>query len=330
MVKIYHDSDADIKWIKGRKVAIIGYGSQGRAHALNLRDSGVEVIVGVREGGKSWDLAKADGFSPSRIPEAAKKADVIAMLIPDTEHAEVYESSIAGALERGKALMFAHGYSIRYGLIKPPQHVDVFMVAPKSPGPRLREVFKEGFGVPSLIAVHQDYTGHAKDLALSYAKGLGSTRVGVLETTFADETEEDLFGEQAVLVGGITYLIKDGFDVLREAGYPPELAYFEVLHEMKLIVDLIYSSGLTGMLKAVSDTAKYGGLTRGKYVIDEKVKERMRDLLKDIKSGKFAEEWTGNPEESRKRLNSMMSEISNSEIEQIGKVIRKMAGLEKQ
>lgn len=329
MVKIYYDQDADIGWIKGRTVAVIGYGSQGRAHALNLRDSGVKVLVGVREGGRSWGLARSDGFDPLPIPEAAKRADVISMLIPDTEHAEVYKKSIEGGLEKGKALMFAHGYSIRYGLVKPPDFVDVFMVAPKAPGPRLREVFQQGFGVPSLIAVHQDYSGHAKDLALSYAKAIGSTRVGVIETTFADETEEDLFGEQAVLVGGLIYLIKSGFEVLREAGYPPELAYFEVLHEMKLIVDLVYSSGLTGMLKAVSDTAKYGGLTRGKYVIDESVKERMRDLLRDIRSGKFAEEWTGNPAESRKRLEGLMTEIAGSEIEQVGRFIRRMAGLEK-
>ena len=329
MVKIYYDSDADLGYLKGKTVAVIGYGSQGRAHALNLRDSGINVVVGVRENGKSWDLAKSDGFKPKPIDSAAEEGDLISILIPDTEHGVVYEKQIKGKLKDGKALLFAHGYSIRYGLVKPPSYVDVVMVAPKSPGPKMREAYLQGFGVPSLLAVHQDYTGKARQIALAYAKGLGSTKVGVIETTFADETEEDLFGEQAVLVGGLMYLIKNGFDVLVENGYPPELAYFEVLHEMKLIVDLVYSSGITGMLRAVSDTAKYGGITRGKLVIDEEVKEKMKKLLEDIKNGSFAQEWTGNPEASRKRLNELMSEVEKWEIEEVGKRIRKMAGLEK-
>jgi ketol-acid reductoisomerase len=329
MVKIYYDSDADLNNIKDKTVAIIGYGSQGRAHALNLRDSGINVIVGVRENGKSWEVAKADGFNPKSIEEASRVGDLIALLIPDTEHGVVYDKYIKNGLKEGKTLLFAHGYSIRFGLIKPPSYVDVVMVAPKSPGPKLREAYLQNFGVPSLIAVHQDYSGKAKDTALAYAKGLGSTKVGVLETTFADETEEDLFGEQAVLVGGLMYLIKTGFDVLVENNYPPELAYFEVLHEMKLIVDLIYSSGLTGMLKAVSDTAKYGGITRGSIIIDEGVKKRMEKLLAEIKNGSFAQEWTGNPEQSKQKLEKMMKEIENLEIEKVGKKIRKLAGLEK-
>ncbi|MGC8557761.1 MAG: ketol-acid reductoisomerase [Nitrososphaeria archaeon] len=328
MVKIYYDSDTDESLIKSKSIAILGYGSQGRAHALNLRDSGVNVIVGVREGGKSWEAAKNDGFKPVSISEAAKRADVIAVLIPDTEHGKVYKESIEPNLNEGKALMFAHGYSIRFGLIKPPKNVDVFMVAPKSPGPKLREAYQQGFGVPSLIAVGQDYSKSAKQLALSYAKAIGSTKVGVLETTFSEETEEDLFGEQAVLVGGLMYLINTGFETLVEDGYTPELAYFEVLHEMKLIVDLVYSSGLTGMLRAVSDTAKYGGITKGPYIINEDTKKRMKELLKAIKDGSFAAEWTGNPEESKKRLEKMMEDISNLQIEIVGKKIRKMAGLE--
>ncbi len=329
MVKIYYDSDAKIENLKNKTVAIIGYGSQGRAHALNLRDSGINVIVGVRENGKSWENAKADGFNPKSIEEASIAGDLIAVLIPDTEHGVVYDKYIKNSLKEGKGLLFAHGYSIRFGLIKPPSYVDVIMVAPKSPGPKLREAYLQNFGVPSLVAVHQDYTKKAKDIALAYAKGIGSTRVGVLETTFSDETEEDLFGEQAVLVGGLMYLIKNGFDVLVENGYPPELAYFEVLHEMKLIVDLVYSSGFTGMLKAVSDTAKYGGITRGNLVIDESVKEKMKKLLEDIRDGSFAKEWTGNPEESKKKLARMMKDIENLEIEKVGKKIRKLAGLEK-
>jgi len=329
VVKIYYDSDADLSLIKSKSVAIIGYGSQGRAHALNLRDSGVKVTVGLREGGKSWEAAQKDGFKPVSIEEAAENSDVICMLIPDTEHGNVYRQRIESSLRAGKALMFAHGYSIRFGLIKPPKDIDVFMVAPKSPGPKLREAYLQGFGVPSLIAVEQDYSGKARELALSYSKAIGSTRVGVLETTFAEETEEDLFGEQAVLVGGLMYLINTGFETLVENGYTPELAYFEVLHEMKLIVDLVYSSGLTGMLKAVSDTAKYGGITRGKRIINDQTKERMRELLKEIKDGSFAQEWTGNPAESRKRLEKMMQDISRLPIEEVGKRIRKMAGLEK-
>ncbi|MEM0145545.1 MAG: ketol-acid reductoisomerase [Conexivisphaerales archaeon] len=329
MVKIYYDSDTNASLVKAKSVAIIGYGSQGRAHALNLKDSGVKVTVGVREGGKSWEAAKRDGFKPASIAEAAKAADVICMLIPDTEHGTVYRESIEANLNTGKALMFAHGYSIRFGLIHPPKDVDVFMVAPKSPGPKLREAYQQGFGVPSLIAVGQDYSGNARQLALSYAKAIGSTKVGVLETTFSEETEEDLFGEQAVLVGGLMYLINTGFETLVENGYTPELAYFEVLHEMKLIVDLVYSSGLTGMLRAVSDTAKYGGITKGPYIVNNQTKERMQDLLKAIKDGSFAKEWTGNPNESRKRLEKMMLDIENLQIEAVGKKIRKMAGLEK-
>ena len=329
MAKIYYDSDADIEVIRKKTVAVIGYGSQGRAHALNLRDSGVKVILGLREGGKSWKQAEQDGFKPRTIDEAATLGDVICMLIPDTEQKKTYETSIKAHLSPGRSLMFAHGYNIRYGLITPPDFINVFMVAPKSPGPKLREVYKQGFGVPSLVAVEQDYDKSALKLSLSYAKAIGSTKVGVLQTSFKEETEEDLFGEQAVLVGGLIYLIKDGFDVLVEAGYDPELAYFEVLHEMKLIVDLVYSSGLEGMLKAVSDTAKYGGLTRGKMVVDDQAKARMKTLLRDIQDGSFAKEWTGDVATSKKRLEEMMEQIKREKIEEVGLKIRRMAGLQK-
>jgi len=329
MAKIYYDSDADIETIRKKTVAIIGYGSQGRAHALNLRDSGVKVVLGLREGGRSWKQAEQDGFKPRNIDEAATLGDVICMLTPDTEQKQVYEGSIKAHLSPGKSLMFAHGYNIRYGLITPPDFINVFMVAPKSPGPKLREVFKQGFGVPSLVAVEQDYDKSALKLSLSYAKAIGSTKVGVLQTSFKEETEEDLFGEQAVLVGGLFYLIKDGFDVLVEAGYDPELAYFEVLHEMKLIVDLVYSSGLEGMLRAVSDTAKYGGLTRGKVVVDDQAKAKMRTLLKGIQDGSFAKEWTGDVAASKKRLEEMMEQVKREKIEEVGLKIRRMAGLQK-
>lgn len=329
MAKIYYDRDANLDALSDKTVAIIGYGSQGRAHALNLRDSGINVIVGLRRGGNSWKVAEEDGFSPLEIEEAAEKGDVVMILIPDTAHKQVYEEKIGPYMKEGKALAFAHGYSIRFGLIKPPKEVDVFMVAPKGPGRKVREMYQHGFGVPALVAVEQDYSGKALDMALAYARGIGSTRAGVLQTTFAEETETDLLGEQAVLVGGVMSLIEKGFEVLTEAGYQPELAYFEVCNELKLIVDLIYAGGLKGMLNGVSDTAKYGGLTRGHIIVDEHVKENMKKALEEIKSGKFAEEWTGDIEKSRKRLREMMEKVGEKEIEKVGKFIRKMAGIEK-
>ena len=328
MAKIYYDRDVDLSPLADKTIAVIGYGNQGRAQALNLRDSGIKVVIGLAMKDWSWDLAEEDGFDPIGISEACEKGDIIMMLIPDIVHKEVYESCVAGKLKPGKALGFAHGYSIRFGLIKPPSYVDVFMVAPKGPGTKVRETYKSGFGVPALVAVEQNYTGKAKEIALAYAKAIGATKAGVIETTFAEETETDLFGEQAVLVGGIMSLIEKGYEVLVEAGYQPELAYFEVCNELKLIMDLIYSGGFTKMLKSVSDTAKYGGLTKGYEIVDEHVKENMRKALEYIRSGKFAEEWTGNIEESMRRLKELMKKVEEKDIEKVGRFVRKMAGIE--
>lgn len=329
MAKIYYDSDADLRVLEGKKIAVIGYGSQGRAQALNMRDSGLDVILGLRPDGTSWSKAKEDGFQPYTIAEAAEKGDIIHMLIPDLEQPHVYKSQIAKHMKKGKVIGFSHGFNIHFKQIVPPPYVDVIMVAPKGPGKNLRDVYLSGFGIPALIAVAQNYSGKGKEIALAMSKAMGCTRAGVLETTFKEETETDLFGEQAVLVGGLIALIKNGFEVLVEEGYQPELAYFEVCNEMKLIMDLVYSSGFTGMLKIVSDTAKYGGLTVGPKVIDEHVRENMKKILKEIQNGSFAEDWTGKPEESRKRLNSLMKEIYDHKIEEVGRLIRKMAGIEK-
>ncbi|MCS7125197.1 MAG: ketol-acid reductoisomerase [Candidatus Bathyarchaeota archaeon] len=329
MVKVYFDTDVSLDPIKDKTIAVIGYGSQGEAQAKNLKDSGLNVIVGLRPDGKSWDKARKDGFEVHSIPEAAKKGDVILFLIPDMSQPEVYRESIAPNLTKGKTLDFAHGFNIHFKQIIPPKDVDVVMVAPKSPGPRLRETFVGGFGVPALVAVHQDFSGKAKGTALAIAKGLGCTRAGVLETTFKDETESDLIGEQTVLVGGLIELIKNGFEVLVENGYPPELAYFEACNEAKLIMDLIYQKGITGMLQAVSDTAKYGGLTVGPKVIDSYVKEKMRRVVENVKSGAFAKEWIEEHRKGEKKLKKLMEEIGNHELEKVGRVIRKMAGLEK-
>ncbi|MEM4643545.1 MAG: ketol-acid reductoisomerase [Candidatus Bathyarchaeia archaeon] len=329
MAKIYYDCDADLKVLEGKRVAIIGYGSQGRAQALNLRDSGVDVILGLRENGVSWKRAEEDGFKPYSIKKAAEEGDIVHMLIPDLEQPQVYSMQIAPVLKEGKTLAFSHGFNIHYKLIVPPPYVDVIMVAPKSPGKSMREAYMKGFGVPALIAVEQDYSGRGKETALAICKGLGCTKAGVLETSFKEETETDLFGEQAVLVGGLMSLINTGFQVLVEAGYQPELAYFEVCNEMKLIMDLVYQSGFIGMLNGISDTAKYGGITVGPKVIDEHVKENMKNVLKAIQDGDFAKEWVGEPEESRRRLNFLMEKVSKYDIERVGKLIRKMAGIEK-
>ena len=329
MVKVYYDADVTLKPLEGKVIAVIGYGSQGKAQAQNMRDSGVKVIIGLRPGGKSWDLAVKDGFEVYPISVAAQKADIVHMLIPDLEQPTVYNSQIAPYMINKKSLCFSHGFNIHFKQIVPPPHVDVIMVAPKSPGPRLRETYLEGFGVPALVAVHQNASGKALDTALAIAKSLGCTRAGVLETTFKEETETDLVGEQAVLVGGLIELIKKGFEVLVEAGYQPELAYFEVCNEAKLIMDLIYQKGFVGMLKAVSDTAKYGGLTVGPKVIDEHVKNNMKKVVKDVQSGEFAKEWVARSANAREVLDSLMKNIEEHQIEKVGRFIRKMAGIER-
>jgi ketol-acid reductoisomerase len=328
-VKIYFDKDADLKYLEGKTIAVIGYGIQGRAQALNLRDSKVNVIVGLRPGGNSWKLAEKDGFKPFTIQEAAEKGDIIHILIPDMVQPSIYNEYIAKHLKKGKVLGFSHGFNIHYKQIIPPPDVDVIMVAPKSPGARLREMYLQGFGVPALLAVAQDVSGKAKHIGLAIAKALGCTKAGVIETTFKDETESDLIGEQTVLVGGLMELIKKGFEVLVEAGYPPELSYFEACNEAKLIMDLIYEKGLTGMLRGVSETARFGGLSIGPKVIDEHVKENMRKVVKDVQSGKFAEEWIKTSKEKPQLLEEKISLIENHELERVGKKIRKMSGIEK-
>jgi ketol-acid reductoisomerase len=329
MVKVYFDKDATLEPLKDKTIAVIGYGSQGHAQAQNMKGSGLNVIVGLRPGGKSWNQAKKDGFKVYPVSEAAAKADLIFILIPDMAQPEVYKKSIEPHLKEGKALDFAHGFNIRFKEIVPPKNVDVIMVAPKSPGIRLRETYQSGFGVPALIAVQQDFTGKAKAKALAVAKALGCTKAGVIETTFKDETESDLIGEQTVLVGGLIELIKNGFEVLVENGYPPELAYFEACNEAKLIMDLIYQKGIIGMLRAVSDTAKYGGLTVGPKVIDKHVKENMRKAVKGVQDGSFAKEWVEEHKSGEKKLKAIMDKIEQHPLEKVGQLIRKTSGIEK-
>lgn len=327
MVKVYHDQDIDMKVLEGRKVAVIGYGSQGRAQALNMRDSGVDVVVGLRPG-KSWQRAEGDGLEVRTVLEAAQTADIILMLVPDMVQPALYKEEIAMAMTRGKTLQFAHGFNIHFNQIKPPDGVDVVMVAPKAPGPEMRRQYEDGFGVPSLVAVQQDASGHAKETALAIAKALGSGRAGVIETTFKDETESDLFGEQSVLCGGVDQLIRRGFKVLTEAGYPPELAYFEVLNELKLIVDLIYKSGIGGMYRAVSDTAKYGGMAIGPEIVDDHVEENMRRALKAVQDGSFAQKWIDEANSGMKEFRRLVAECETLKIEEVGKKVRQMSGLE--
>jgi ketol-acid reductoisomerase len=328
MVRVYLDKDVDLNDVKDQTISVIGYGSQGRAQALNMRDSGLNVIVGLRPGGNSWKSALADGFEPRPIAEASDRAEIVHLLIPDIEQPAVYRKDISPNLRRGKTLGFSHGYNIHFKQIHPPDNVDVIMIAPKGPGFRVRELYQQGFGVPSLVAVYQDSSQHARRHALAMCKAIGATRAGAIETTFKDEAESDLFGEQAVLVGGLIELIKNGFEVLVEAGYPPELAYFEACNEMKLIMDLVYKSGFSGMLRGVSDTAKYGGLAEGPRIIDTHVRQNMKALLEDVRNGKFAEKWTSNPARSTAELHHLMDEIDKHEIEKVGKSIRKMCGLE--
>jgi ketol-acid reductoisomerase len=321
---IYYDRDASLQPLLGKTIAVIGYGSQGHAHAQNLRDSGLSVIVGLHEGSKSRDRARADGFQVMTVAEAAQAADVIMVVIPDQTQKAVYDESIAPYLSAGKTLMFAHGFNIHFGQIVPPADVDVSMIAPKSPGHRLRELYQEGVGVPALLAIHQDASGKAKEVALAYAKGLGSTRAGVLETTFKEETETDLFGEQAVLCGGVSHLVEAAFNTLVEAGYQPEIAYFECLHELKLIVDLFYVGGLSYMRYSVSDTAEYGDYTAGPKIIDDHVKQTMKELLRAIQDGSWARGWIEENQTGRKNFMRLREEHANTLIEQVGKQLREM------
>ena len=324
MARIYYDKDADLGALKGKTVAIVGYGIQGRGQALNLRDSGVKVVVAQRSGGPNYTIAKQDGFNPVSAAEATAKADVIIILTQDTLQQQIYRESIAPHLTAGKALGFSHGFAILYGLITPPHEVDVVMVAPKGPGSLLRSQFLEGKGVPALVAVQQNATGRAKPLALAWAKGIGSTRAGVLETTFKEETETDNFGEQAVLCGGASALIKAGFETLVEAGYQPELAYFECLHELKLITDMIWAGGIQGMRKRVSDTAKWGDIHCGPRVIDAHVKGNMKQLLREIQSGQFAKEWIAEHEAGRPNFTRLMRQDDQHLVEQTGAKLRAM------
>lgn len=326
MAKMYYDKDADLGVLKGTKVAIIGYGSQGHAQAQNLRDSGVDVIVAELTGTPNYKIAVDHGFKPVSASEAAKKADMIQILAQDNLQAQLYKTEIKDNLKKGKTLVFSHGFNIHYGQILPPDDVDVIMVAPKGPGHLVRREFERGAGVPSLIAVFQDYSKKAKKKALAYAKGIGATRAGVLETTFAEETETDLFGEQAVLCGGASELVRAGFDTLVEAGYQPEIAYFECLHELKLIVDLLYEGGISYMRYSIIDTAEYGDMTRGRRVVSEETREEMRAILQEIQSGEFAREWILENMAGRPVYNAIKRIDNEHLIEKVGKQLRSMMG----
>lgn len=321
---IYYDNDASLAPLSGKTIAVIGYGSQGHAHAQNLRDSGLNVVVGLHEGSKSAEKAKADGLRVESVANAVKEADVVMVVIPDQTQHEVYEASIKDNLEPGNMLMFAHGFSINFGEVVPPDGVDVSMIAPKSPGHRVRELYTEGVGVPALIAIHQDVTGTARERALAYAKGLGSTKAGVIETTFKEETETDLFGEQAVLCGGVSALVEAGFNTLVEAGYQPEIAYFECLHELKLIVDLFYVGGLSYMRYSVSDTAEYGDYTAGPKIVDDHTRAAMKDLLSNIQDGTWAKNWIAENRSGRANFMAERQSHADSQIEEVGKELRAM------
>ncbi|HUY99172.1 MAG TPA: ketol-acid reductoisomerase [Thermomicrobiaceae bacterium] len=324
MATVYYEKDGDLSLLQGKKIAILGYGSQGHAHALNLHDSGCDVVVGLYEGSKSWERVKADGLEVTTVRDAARQADIVMMLMPDHTQKIVYEESVAPELKPGKTLMFAHGFNIHFARITPPEGVDVSMIAPKSPGHILRDLYKEGIGVPALLAVAQDASGQATQNALAYARGLGCLKAGVLLTTFKEETETDLFGEQAVLCGGVSALVLAGFETLVEAGYQPELAYFEVLNELKLIVDLMYQGGLKYMRYSVSDTAEYGDYVSGPRLIDERVRESMHQILQDIQSGKFADQWMDENEAGRQNLYRMREAALSHQIEQVGDELRAM------
>ena len=319
-----YDKDADLAKLDGKTVAILGYGSQGHAHALNLKESGVDVVVGLREDSSSVEKARADGLEVLPIADAASRGDVVMVLLPDEKQAEIWDAEIEDGIAPGNLLLFAHGFSIHFGQIEPSPEVDIGMIAPKSPGHLVRRQFKDGNGVPGLVAVHQDATGNARDLVLAYAKGIGCTRAGVIETSFREETETDLFGEQAVLCGGVTELVRAGYETLVEAGYDPRLAYFECLHELKLIVDLMYEKGISGMRYSISNTAEYGDLTRGKRIISEPTRQAMKEILADIQSGEFAKEWIAENRAGQENFNRMREEQKNHQIEREGKELRSM------
>jgi ketol-acid reductoisomerase len=321
MPQIYYDADADLKVLEGKTVAVIGYGSQGRGQSLCLRDSGINVIIGARPG-KSFDAAKADGFEVVETEEAARRGDVIQILAQDHLQAEIYDKQVKPHLTAGKAVLFSHGFNIHYGFITPQADIDILMVAPKGPGPFVRRQYEEGKGVPALIAIHQDATGHAREIGLAYAKGLGATRAAVYETTFKEETESDLFGEQAVLCGGCSELIRAGFETLVEAGYAPEMAYFECLHEMKLIVDLMYEKGITGMRAAISDTAKWGDVNVGRRIITPATKDEMRKVLSEIQSGQFAHAWMAENASGRHNFDERLGAEKDHQIEKVGEKLR--------
>ena len=321
---MYYEEDADLSLIQDKNIGIIGYGSQGHAHALNLKDTGLNVQIGLYEGSKSWAIAEKDGFTVKTASDVARDSDIIMLLLHDHSMASVYKESIEPNLESGNTIMFAHGFNIHYKTITPPNNIDVSMVAPKAPGHRVREVFIKGGGVPGLIAVHHDATGKAHSTGLAYSRGIGCTRAGVLDTTFKEETETDLFGEQAVLCGGVTQLVKAAFETLVEAGYQPESAYFECLHELKLIVDLLYKGGMEYMRYSVSDTAEYGDYSRGPVVVDDHVKQNMKKVLSDIQDGSFAKEWISENDEGRHKFNQLREENKIHPIEAIGKELRQM------
>ncbi len=325
-MKIYYDKDADLKNLKGKKIAIIGYGSQGHAQAQNLRDSGLDVIVSQRKGGENYELALRHGFKPITANEAARQADLIQILTQDHIQAKLYEEDVKPHLRKGKTLLFSHGFNIHYGQIVPPKEIDVVMIAPKGPGHLVRREYEKGAGVPSLLAIYQDSTKKAKKTALAYAKGLGATRAGVIETTFKEETETDLFGEQAVLCGGVSELIKAGFDTLVEAGYQPEIAYFECLHELKLIVDLMYEGGLSYMRYSVSNTREHGDLTRGKRIITQETRQEMKRILEEVRNGNFAREWIIENRVGRPVFTALRKKEAEHPIEVVGKKLRSMMG----
>ena len=324
MVKVYHDEDADLSLLKGKKVAVMGYGSQGHAQAQNLKESGVDVVVGLRKGRPNWKKAQEDGLEVATVAEAAAMADIIQILLPDEIQASVYQAEIEPYLNEGNALMFSHGFNIHFGQIVPPANVDVFMVAPKGPGHMVRRMYVEGKGVPSLVAVHQDYTGKAKNLGLAYAKGIGGTRAGVFETSFKEETETDLFGEQAVLCGGVTALMKAGFDTLVEAGYAPEMAYFECIHEMKLIVDLINDGGLNMMRYSISNTAEYGDYMTGPRLITDETRKEMKKVLTEIQNGQFARNWILENKAGCPSFKAIARQEKEHLVEKVGAKLRSM------